>query len=242
MVDGLTNLFVPVHREGHRYVAAAAVITLVLFLLSTSAGWLGAMITAWVAYFFRDPDRVVPLRSGLIVAPADGRIIAIESLVPVNELTLGTEPRTRVAIALSLLDVHVNRAPIAGTIRRSLYMPGAFITVTLDKASENNERRATIIATDLRVDDAGGGHVRSVELAVVQIAGLIGRRIVSFVTDGAAVGIGERIGMIRFGSRVDLYLPPGVGCLAAVGQRMVAGETVLADLSSAETAREARRI
>jgi phosphatidylserine decarboxylase len=231
MFDGIADLFVPVHREGHRYVAIAAAVTLVLFLFSSQAGWAGALLTGWVAYFFRDPDRVVPLRAGLVVAPADGRVLSIESMTPSAELGLGTDPRTRVAIGLSLFDVHVNRAPIAGTVRRSLYMPGAFFNPTLDKASEDNERRATVFA------GAGGE-----EIAVVQIAGLISRRIVSFVTDGAAIGIGERIGIIRFGSRVDLYLPTGHGCVVAVGQRMVAGETIVADLLSDEAGREARRI
>ncbi len=231
MFDGLSNLFVPVHREGHRYVAIAAVVTLLAFVFSTSLGWPAALITAWIAYFFRDPDRVTPLRTGLIVAPADGRVIAIENLPPPSELGLGSDPRTRIAIALSLFDVHVNRAPIAGIVRRSLYIPGAFINVTFDKASDSNERRATVIGGDSGLD-----------ITVVQIAGFIARRIVSFVPDGVSIGVGERLGIIRFGSRVDVYLPPGQGALVAVGQRMVAGETVIADMQSDETGREARRI
>jgi phosphatidylserine decarboxylase len=231
MLDGLTHLFVPVHREGHRFVAIAAVATLLLFLLSTSLGWLGAMVTAWVAYFFRDPDRVTPLRPGLVVSPSDGRVLSVETLAPPSELGLGPDERTRVAVHLSMLDVHIQRAPIAGIVRRSLYIPGALANVSLDKASDANERRATVIGAD-----------NGEEIIVVQIAGWVARRIVSFVSDGTAIGVGERIGMIRFGSRVDLWLPPGRGALVAVGQRMIAGETVVADDRSDESGREARRI
>jgi phosphatidylserine decarboxylase len=172
---------------------------------------------------------VTPLRDGLIVSPADGRISAIERVRPPAELGLGDEPRLRVSIFLSVFDVHINRAPVAGRITRSVYVPGSFLNAALDKASEENERRALVIAT------AAG-----VEIGVVQIAGLIARRIVTFAKDGDSVGIGERFGLIRFGSRVDLYLPPGQGVLVAVGQRAVGGETVLADLKSDEAEREAR--
>ena len=185
-------------------------------------------MTAWIAYFFRDPARVTPLREGLVVAPADGRISAIERVRPPTELGLGEAQRLRVSIFLSVFDVHINRSPVAGRIARSIYVPGSFLNAALDKASEENERRGLVIAT------AGDS-----EIAVVQIAGLIARRIVTFVSEGDSVGVGERFGLIRFGSRVDLYLPPGRGALVAVGQRAIGGETVLADLRSEEPEREA---
>jgi phosphatidylserine decarboxylase len=186
------------------------------------------LVTAWIAYFFRDPARVTPLREGLVVAPADGRISAIERVRPPTELGLGEAQRLRVSIFLSVFDVHINRSPVAGRIARSIYVPGSFLNAALDKASEENERRGLVIAT------AGDS-----EIAVVQIAGLIARRIVTFVSEGDSVGVGERFGLIRFGSRVDLYLPPGRGALVAVGQRAIGGETVLADLRSEEPEREA---
>jgi phosphatidylserine decarboxylase len=182
-----------------------------------------------VAYFFRDPDRVTPLREGLVMAPADGKISSIERMRPPVELGLGEAERTRISIFLSVFDVHINRAPVPGQIVRSIYVPGVFLNAALDKASEDNERRALVIST------ADG-----TEVAVVQIAGLIARRIVTFKGEGSSLGVGERIGLIRFGSRVDLFLPPGHGPLVAVGQRAVGGETVLADLKSSEPEREAR--
>jgi phosphatidylserine decarboxylase len=173
---------------------------------------------------------VAPLRDGLIVAPADGRISTIERVRPPAELGLGDEPRVRISTFLSVFDVHINRSPVAGRIARSVHVPGSFLNAALDKASEENERRAIVIAT------AGGA-----EIGVVQIAGLIARRIVTFANEGDSLGIGQRFGLIRFGSRVDLYLPPGHGALVAVGQRAVGGETVLADLKSEEPEREARK-
>jgi phosphatidylserine decarboxylase len=226
----LADSFAPIHRDGHAFVAIGLGVTLLCFLIWPPLGWVAAGVTAWVAYFFRDPDRVTPLREGLVIAPADGRITQVEDVLPPVELGLGDDRRTRISIFLSIFDVHINRAPVPGRIVRSLYVPGAFFNAALDKASEDNERRALVIAT------TGG-----IEIAVVQIAGLIARRIVTFVGEGDAVGVGQRIGLIRFGSRVDVYLPPGRSPLVASGQRAIAGETVLADLSSGEPQREARR-
>jgi phosphatidylserine decarboxylase len=172
---------------------------------------------------------VTPLREGLIVAPADGKIQSIERVRPPAELGLGEVERLRISIFLSVFDVHINRAPVAGRIERSIYVPGLFVNAAMDKSSEDNERRALILAMP-------GGD----DIAVVQIAGLIARRIVTFKGEGDSVGVGERIGLIRFGSRVDLYLPPGRSALVAVGQRAIGGETVLADLRSQEAEREAR--
>jgi phosphatidylserine decarboxylase len=218
-----------VHNDGYKFLAIGAAVSLLLFLLWPPAAWLAVLTTAWIAYFFRDPVRVTPLRDGLVVAPADGRIAAIERVRPPPELGLGEAQRLRVSVFLSIFEVHINRAPVAGRIARSVYVPGSFLNAALDKASEENERRGIVIAT------AG-----DTEIAVVQIAGLIARRIVTFVNEGDSVGVGERLGLIRFGSRVDLYLPPGRGTLVAVGQRSIGGETVLADLRSDEPEREAR--
>ncbi len=189
------------------------------------------LVTGWVAYFFRDPDRVTPLREGLVVSAADGRVSLIETVTPPTELGFSdNRERVRVSVFLSVFDVHINRAPVAGRIVRSLYIPGAFLNANLDKASEENERRALVI----QMPDGS-------EIAVVQIAGLVARRIVTFSHEGDTVGVGQRFGLIRFGSRVDVYLPPDKVPLVAVGQRAVGGETVLADLRSSEREREARR-
>lgn len=228
--DMLAEVFVPVHRDGYKFVGIAAAAALVFFMLWPPLGWLLALMALFVAFFFRDPDRVTPLRDGLVIAPADGRITAVRRVRPPMELGLGEEERVRVSTFLSVLDVHVNRSPVQGRIVRSLYVPGAFLNASLDKASEQNERRALIVETP--VGD---------EIAVVQIAGLIARRIVTFAGEGDTVGVGQRFGLIRFGSRVDVYLPPGKTPLVAIGQRAVAGETVLADLKSQEPEREARR-
>jgi phosphatidylserine decarboxylase len=231
LIDTITDTIAPVHNDGWKFLAIGAGVTLLLFLLWPPLAWLAALVTAWIAYFFRDPVRVTPLREGLVVAPGDGRIAAIEHVRPPPELSLGEGERVRVSIFLSVFDVHINRAPVAGRIARSIYVPGSFLNAALDKASEENERRGTVIAM------ADG-----TEIAVVQIAGLIARRILTFVAEGDSVGVGQRLGLIRFGSRVDLYLPPGRGSLVAVGQRAVGGETVVADLKSEEMDREARTL
>ena len=226
----LGDLFVPVHRDGHKFIAAGAGISLLLFLVWPSLGWVAVLATGFIAFFFRDPDRVTPVREGLVIAPADGHVIAVDQVQPPQELGFGPAQRLRISIYLSLLDVHVNRAPVSGRIERSVYVPGAFINPMLGKASEENERRASIIAT-------GAG----AEIAVVQIAGQITRRIVTSVGEGDSVTVGQRFGLIRFGSRVDLYLPPDAPALAAPGQRTIAGETVLCDLTANAAPREWRR-
>lgn len=230
LLDTIIGSFVAPHPDGYKFVAIAVALALVLFWLWAPLGWIAAIIASWVIYFFRDPDRVTPMREGLVISPADGRVSSIEKVRPPNELGLGDEERLRVSVFLSVFDVHINRAPVAGRIIRSVYVPGAFLNAALDKASEDNERRALVIET------SSGSTV-----GVVQIAGLIARRIVTFATEGQSLGVGERFGLIRFGSRVDTYLPPGRGALVAVGQRAIAGETVLADLKSSEPEREARR-
>lgn len=230
IIDTIMDSLAPVHRDGHKFIAIAGGLALLCFLFFPPLAWLLVLAALYIAYFFRDPDRVTPLREGLIVAPADGRISSVETVLPPAELGLGPERRVRVSTFLSVLDVHITRAPVAGRIERSLYVPGAFVNAALEKASEENERRGIIIK---RPD--------GMEIAVVQIAGLIARRIVAFVHEGDTVGVGERIGLIRFGSRVDVYLPPGKSALVSVGQIAVGGETVLADMASDEPERVARR-
>ena len=230
LFDTIADGIAPVHPEGYKFLGLGVAVALFFFWLWPPLAWLAVLATAWIAYFFRDPPRVTPLRDGLVVAPGDGRIAAIERVRPPPELGLDDAERVRVSIFLSVFDVHINRAPVAGRIARAVYVPGAFLNAALDKASEDNERCALVIAKP-----------DGTEIGVVQIAGLIARRIVTFVREGDSIGAGERFGLIRFGSRVDLYLPPGHGVLVAVGQRAVGGETVLCDLKSDETEREARR-
>jgi len=228
--DTIAESLAPVHRDGHKFLFIGAGLALLFFLIWPPLAWILVVVTLWIAYFFRDPDRVTPLREGLVIAPADGCISSVETVRPPPELGLGAEERVRISTFLSVLDVPICRAPVAGRIVRSVYVPGAFFNAALDKASEENERRGFVI------QKSDGG-----ELAVVMIAGLIARRIVAFAHEGDSVGVGERMGLIRFGSRVDVYLPPGKHALIAVGQRAVAGETVFADAQSDEQERVARR-
>jgi phosphatidylserine decarboxylase len=228
IVDSVRRLIVPIHKEGYPFIAIGVVAMLVLGSLWRPFGWVAALITLWICYFFRDPARATPQREGLVVSPADGRISQIATATPPKELDLPDEPMTRVSIFMNVFDCHVNRAPIAGRVARIAYTPGLFLNAELDKASEDNERNAILIEKD------------GTKLIMVQIAGLIARRIVPFVKEGQEVFAGERVGLIRFGSRVDVYLPQGVAPLVTEGQTAIAGETVLADLSGAETARAFR--
>jgi phosphatidylserine decarboxylase len=227
IVNSIRSQLAPIHPQGYPFIGGFAFVSLILFWLWTPLGWLGAVATAWCAYFFRDPVRVTPLRDGLVVAPADGRVSRIVNALPPPELGLSERPLPRISIFMSVFDCHVNRSPVSGRIERMVYHPGKFISADLDKASEANERNSFIISGRVRV-------------GVVQIAGLIARRIVPFVQEGQAVAAGDRIGMIRFGSRVDVYLPEGGRALVAEGQTAYAGETVLADLSQTEANRNFR--
>jgi phosphatidylserine decarboxylase len=219
IIKSIRSQLAPIHHEGLPFIGAFAFASLVLFWLWSPLGWIGTVLTAWCAYFFRDPVRVTPVREGLVIAPADGRVSRIMNAVPPAELGLGPTPLTRVSIFMSVFDCHVNRSPVSGRIERIAYHAGTFINADLDKASEDNERNALSIVT------ASGTRI-----VVVQIAGLIARRIVPFVREGVSIGAGERFGMIRFGSRLDVYLPDGARPLVAEGQTAIAGETVLADL------------
>ena len=213
----------PMHPAGRPFVLGSAAATLLLRRLWRPAGLLGALATAFCAWFFREPKRTTPSRRDLAVAPADGLVSEITTATPPAELELGDRPLTRVSTFLSVFDVHVQRAPINGKVVRSAYRPGKFLSADLDKASEDNERNSLL----LRADDGA-------EVVVVQIAGLVARRIVCHVEPGDQVSAGATYGLIRFGSRVDLYLPPGSRPLVEPGQRTLGGETPIAELQSGE--------
>jgi phosphatidylserine decarboxylase len=223
----LRQALAPIHPDGWRFIAIFAVATAVLFWIATPLGWVGLVATLWCAYFFRDPWRVTPLREGLVVAPADGVVVSVGPAPPPKELELGEAAMLRIGIFLNVLDVHVNRMPMGGRVVKRVYTKGKFVNAGLDKASEDNERMAIRLRTR---EDA--------DIAVVQIAGLIARRIVCQAEVGQDVVAGERFGLIRFGSRTDLYLPPHWTPLALVGQRAVGGETVLADARRSEPPRQ----
>ncbi len=227
MHDVLKSVLVPIHREGWPFIAIFAVGALVIGWVWTPLYVLGGLLTAWCVYFFRDPDRITPVRPGLVVSPADGVVQMIERASPPEELDMGDTPLTRVSVFMNVFNVHVNRIPIDGVIGKLSYRPGKFLNASLDKASTDNERQAVrMVTTDGQT------------IAFVQIAGLVARRILCNLSIDQPVRTGERFGMIRFGSRVDVYLPDGVSPLVCVGQTCVAGETVLADLSADEAARE----
>ncbi len=227
--ESVRRLFVPIHKEGYPFIVIALVLALVLGQLWEPLGWILFVVTLWVCYFFRDPERVTPQRPGLVISPADGRISMITTAVPPTETGLPPEPMTRVSVFMNVFDCHVNRSPVAGVIRKVIYTPGLFLNAELDKASEDNERNALVIET------------QGVQIGVVQIAGLVARRIVPFVKGGETLAAGERFGLIRFGSRVDIYLPLPTQILVGVGQMAYAGETILADLTAQEPPRDYRR-
>ncbi|MDQ0469007.1 phosphatidylserine decarboxylase [Labrys wisconsinensis] len=217
VVSSIRNVLVPINREGYPFLAVAAVLLLVGTWIAGWLFWPFLILLAWVAYFFRDPPRVTPVREGLVVSPADGVVSQIANALPPPELGLADRPLLRVSVFMNVFDCHVNRSPVGGTITRIAYKPGKFLNADLDKASEDNERNGFIIENE------------GARYGVVQIAGLVARRIVVWSREGEHVSAGDRIGMIRFGSRVDVYLPEGVRPLVGVGQKAVAGETILAD-------------
>ena len=224
-------LFVPIHPAGWSIIAVFAIVSVFLFFIDDSVGMIGLVLLGWCVYFFRDPVRHTPVKEGLIISPADGKVCGIESGVSLpKELDEADDDDnyTRISVFLNVFNVHVNRVPIEGTIKQVVYTPGKFLNASLDKASEYNERSAALVET------SDGKHV-----GFVQIAGLIARRIICDLKAGQKVDTGEKYGIIRFGSRADIYLPKGTNPLVAVGQTMVGGETVLADLKSKEKRREA---
>jgi phosphatidylserine decarboxylase len=228
ILESMRRIFVPIHKEGYPFILIALIATILLAMLWSPLGWIGTILTVWVCYFFRDPPRVTPIRDGLVVSPADGRVSLITTAIPPVELDLPQEPMTRISVFMNVFDCHVNRSPVAGRITQILYTPGLFLNAELDKASEDNERNALVVESG----DA--------KIGVVQIAGLVARRIVSFVKVGDTLGAGERFGLIRFGSRLDIYVPLSTQVLVGLGQTAVAGETVLADLTAKEPSRPFR--
>ncbi len=219
--------FPPIHPEGRKFGVIAAVITALFFLILPDIfGWLMVGVTVWTVAFFRDPVRVTPQGDRLVISPADGLVTLIADVPPPPEMRgadgLGDEPMIRVSIFMSVFDVHVNRAPIGGTVKRVAYIAGKFLNADLDKASEENERQHVLI-------ERGDG----VRIGMTQIAGLVARRIVTYIKDGDMLAGGQRIGLIRFGSRVDVYLPAGTTPRIVKGQRAIAGETVIAELGQA---------
>lgn len=221
------SVLVPIHRAGWPFIGAALAAAVLLGLLWEPLFWLGLLATAYCAYFFRDPPRVTPTRVGLVIAPADGMVLPIERAVPPPELELGDQPLTRISIFLNIFNVHINRIPLDGTVTALSYRPGKFVNASLDKASHDNERMSVKVTT-----------YDGVDLGFIQIAGLVARRIVCELKDGEAVRAGQVFGLIRFGSRMDVFLPDGVAPLVVPYQTTVAGETVLADLQSDEPARQ----
>ncbi|OWY17581.1 phosphatidylserine decarboxylase [Thioclava sp. JM3] len=225
-VSMLSTFVKPMHPEGRKFVAIFAGIAFILFLIWEPLGWIGVGLTVWCYYFFRDPPRVTPTREGLMVSPADGIVSLLEPAVPPAELGLGDKPMMRISVFMSVFNCHVNRLPCAGRISKVAYRPGKFLNASLDKGSSDNERNGLAVT----LPDGR-------QYGVVQIAGLVARRIMCWSKEGQSLLTGERFGLIRFGSRLDIYLPEGVNPLVCIGQNMVAGETVIADLESTEQAR-----
>ncbi len=223
ILETLKQVVVPLHRDGWPFVVLFALATLVLFMIAEPLGWTGALLTAWCAYFFRDPERVTPTGSNLVISPADGIVEQITQASPPDELGLDDAGMTRISIFMNVFNVHVNRVPCDGKVEAVAYHAGKFLNASLDKASDENERMSILIHTS-----------SGPELAVVQIAGLVARRIRCDLHEGQTVRSGERFGLIRFGSRLDVYLPPACAPLVSVGQTMIAGETVIADLAAGE--------
>ncbi len=216
IADSIRRQITPIHKEGYVFIAGFALLTLISSYLWSPLGWIGLILTAWCAYFFRDPVRMTPTDENLVVSPADGVVCLLGPAVPPPELGLGTEPMERICVFMSVFDCHVNRMPLSGRLVRIAYKPGLFLNADMDKASEDNERNGFVIETT---------HGR---VGLVQIAGLIARRIVCFAHEGDNLAVGERVGLIRFGSRVDVYLPAGARVLVGLNSKAIAGETVLA--------------
>jgi phosphatidylserine decarboxylase len=214
--SSIQRTLTPIHPEGYIFIAVFAVVSVLIGYLWAPLGWIGWILTAWCAYFFRDPARVTPVDTSLVISPADGRVETVGYYVPPSELDLGDKPLHRISVFMSVFDCHVNRAPVAGSIRKIVHRPGLFLSADVDKASEANERNSMVIESEHG------------PFGVVQVAGLIARRILCFANEGQTLTAGERFGLIRFGSRLDVYLPEGIRPNVGVGQRCIAGETVIA--------------
>ena len=230
MFESIKEFIPPIHKEGYVFILIFGLVTLVLFSFSQALGWIGFVLTIWCAFFFRDPIRTTPIIEDAIVSPADGIITKIALAKPPVELSMPDVEMKRISIFLNVFNVHVNRIPINSKVKELHYHPGKFLNASLDKASEDNERNSVLLET------ASG-----TEIAVVQIAGLIARRIVCDIRQGQEVEAGERFGIIRFGSRVDVYLPQNIEPNVAEGQVVIGGETVLANLTKEQVALEVKR-
>ncbi len=226
--DTIRNTFVPIHPAGYPFIAAFAVVSLIIGFLWSPLFWIGLILTGWCIYFFRDPQRVTPVDDALVISPADGKISAVGPAVPPGELAMGTRELLRISVFMNVFSCHVNRSPVRGRISRIAYKPGKFLNAELDKASTENERNGIVI-------DGPNGKV-----AAVQVAGLVARRILCFAAEDTDIGAGERFGLIRFGSRVDVYLPEGAVARVSIGQTAVAGETVLATFGGPEQSPHSR--
>ncbi len=216
VVDSIRDSMVPIHRAGYPFIAAFLVISFVVGWIWDPLFYLGLALTLWCAYFFRDPERVTPINDDLVISPADGVVSHITNLAPPPEIDMGDKQMLRISVFMNVFSCHVNRAPSRGKILRKVYRAGSFLSAELDKASLENERSSLVL-------DTPHG-----EIAVVQIAGLVARRIICWAETGEEMGAGERFGLIRFGSRLDVYLPDGAVPRVAIGQTMIAGETILA--------------
>ena len=223
----LRRFLAPLHPDGFKFVAAGVFATVLLFVFWSPGGWVAGIATLWMVYFFRDPWRVTPTRPGLLISPADGIVVSLAAATPPAELAMGDMAVVQIGIFLNIFDVHVTRAPVGGRVAAIRYTKGRFVNASLDKASEQNERLAIRIAPPEGPD-----------IAFVLVAGLVARRIVCNLYEGQQVATGQRVGIIRFGSRVDIYCPPPYVPMVVAGQRMVGGETVLADRLAKEPPRE----
>ena len=219
LIETIRRTLVPIHKEGYPFILIGIVLTVLAGYFSQFFGWIFLILTLWVCYFFRDPERVTPVADGLVISPADGRVNLIATVLPPPELDLPQVPTLRVSVFMNVFDCHVNRVPVTGRIDQVHYTPGLFLNAELDKASEENERQHILVE---RTD--------GLRIGFTQIAGLVARRIVPFVKPGDILAKGQRVGLIRFGSRVDVYLPAGTDPKVMIGQTVIAGETVLAEI------------
>ena len=218
----MPQFLAPLHKDGLKFVAIFAIVSCILYIIYKPLGLMGFVMTGWCAYFFRMPKRVTPIKEGVIIAPADGIVSLISEVEPPLDYNIGSEKRIRLSIFLNVFDVHVQRIPLAGVVEKIIYHPGKFVNAALDKASEDNERQTVIVRSVVKGTET--------KIAFTQIAGLIARRILCEIKEGQSVDVGQLYGLIRFGSRVDVYLPAGVSPTVLIGQRMIGGETVLAEL------------
>jgi phosphatidylserine decarboxylase len=222
LLETIRKTIVPVHKEGYPFVAAFFVASLVLGWLWDPLFWVGLVLTLWCAYFFRDPERVTPQDDDLVISPADGRVSSVQMVVPPEELNLGHEPMLRITVFMNVFNCHVNRAPVRGRVTTIAYKEGQFLNAELDKASTDNERNGLVIES------------KHGSIGVVQIAGLVARRIICWTNQNEPLDAGERFGLIRFGSRLDVFLPAGAEPRVSLGQTAIAGETVIAEFGSAK--------